>query len=47
MYDGRKGIEIYLFDGFENFETWYSGICDCYQDLVNKIDKFINKAMFC
>ena len=46
VYDGRKGIEIYLFDDEEKlFKSWYSGICDCYQDLVNKIDKFINKAL--
>ena len=47
VYNGRKGIRIYLFDGVEIFKTWYSGICDCYQDLVNAIDKNINRAMIC
>jgi len=47
VYNGDKGIRIYLFDGVEIFETWYSGIYDCYQDLVNAIDKSINKAMRC
>lgn len=45
MYDGDRGIEILLFDDCELLNTWYSGIHNRYQDLVNSIDKHIKEAM--